>query len=234
VGEGLIGEILNKYGIGGIAVMIIGLIVLPLSIRYTGQWILELFSGFKKVSEDDEISDDELISLSLREHLFFTNAKFKLRFEIPSLPMSDGDIALQQVYRDLLYLNIESLYYGCKNIAKTPNLEKMSPTQWDLMVKDELTMVLNSYEQKAEDFGVPKIIINRYIRWFLTYNDLLKEFISQISSNDFYGDNISRTNTLFLIMNLLMISMIGDITKLFDETRNDFDGVEYRGSVIEV
>lgn len=233
MGEGLIGEILKEYGIWGIVLMLSALIILPLSLKYIGQYTIELISKFKKLKKDDKDSDS-LINPTLKEHLFFTNAKFKLRFDIPTVQMNQGAPALQQVYRDLLYMNIESLYYGCKNIARTPGMEKLTSSQWDALVKQELTRILNAYEQKAEDFGVPKVIINRYIRWFLTYNDLLLEFITQISTNDYYGDNISRTNTLFLIINLLMISMIGDITKLFDETKNDFGGVEYRGSVIEV
>lgn len=234
MGDGLAGDIFREYGIWGVVVTILFLIIFPLSIKYMGQYFLDLVARIKGKTEEAESETDSLINPSLKEHLFFTNAKFKLRFDIPTIEMGEGDPALQQAYRDLLYLNIESLYYGCKNIARTPSIEKMTTSQWDIMVKEELTRILNAYEQKAEDFGVPKVIINKYIRWFLTYNDLLTEFVSQISRNDYYGDNISRTNTVFLIMNLLMISMIGDIGKLFNETKNDFGGVEYRGSVIEV
>lgn len=233
MGEGLIGEILNRYGVWGIVMMLSVLVILPLSLKYIGNILIDVCVKFRE--EKEELEDSESASsISLRDHLFFTNAKFKLRFDIPTIQMNEGDAALQQAYRDLMYMNVESLYYGCKNISKIHNIESLTPTQWDALVKQELTSILNAFEQKAEDFGMPKSILNRYIRWFLTYNDLLTEFISQISGNDYYGDNISRTNTLFLIMNLLMISMIGDVTKLFDETKNDFAGVEYRGSVIEV
>jgi hypothetical protein len=229
VGEGLIGEILNKYGIWGIVVFIVGMLALPLSLKYTTEFVMSLFR--KKIKDDIKEENSEN---NLSEHLFFTNAKFKLRFDIPTLVMKNADPVMEQLYRDLLYFSVESFYYGCKNISKTPNINELSSNEWEVLVRSELNSIMTSYEDKAEDWGVPKLIINRYIKWLVTYRDLLTEFITQIANADFYGDNMSRTNTFLLIMNLLIISMIGDIDKLVDETLGEFRGIEYRGSIIEV
>lgn len=226
MGEELIGVILAEYGIFGIAILITTLLIFA---WFTG-YIIKLVGNFKwgwVTKKKPPFKDSPLY-----EHLFFTNAKFKLKFDIPTLTLNTESQVMEQVYRDLLHMNIESLYYACKNIANTHDIDSLTPMEWDALVKDELYRMVASYENKAENWGVPKVITIRYLRWSMTYMELLREFISQISSKGYYGTNTSRTNTLLLIANILIISMIGDISTLVEETKGVFKGVKYRGSVI--
>lgn len=224
-GESIIGEMFKQYGIWGLVLFIICLISLTIFLKFITNIILGNHFKFK---ENYSTSNKEL-----NENPFFINTKYKLRYDIPTLALDPARPTRQQVYRDLIYLNIESFYYGCKRIVEYPNINDINGISWGNMVKRELQTALHSYEEKAEDFGVPPSILQKYIKWHSSFVDLLNNHIDQISNSTLYDNNILRTVVFLLIMNLLVIVMIGDINKLVADRANSTTGLLYRGNILE-
>ena len=169
-----------------------------------------------------------------RTHILFTNAHFKLRFDIPSLELLENKPILQQIYIDLMYLTTEAFYYGCKGITRIPELDSMTGPEWDAEIKYALQCMLRSSEDKAEDFGFPSVVLRKYNKWTNTYTDLLRDNVTQISNSPIYDDSILRTNIFLLIMNLMIITMVGDLEKVARDITEDMAGVVYRGRELEV
>lgn len=225
MGGEIIGEIFDNYGISGIIAFIVALISFAIFVKYITSLTFNFPSlGYKKLNSMD---------LTLKEHLFFTSAKFKLRFDIPTLELCPNHPVAQRVFIDLVYMNVESFYYGCRRITEIHDLKDLDGQEWGNMVKSELKRMLHSYEDRAEDMGVPKLVIHKYARWLGTYMELLNTYINQLSGSTIYGDSTLRTNVFLLIMNLLIVTIIGDLDKLVRESLPDISGIEYKGSFIE-
>ena len=226
MGGEIIGAIFENYGMIGLIAFICGLIALALFIKYITTLSLRIKFPWSK-------RGITAVDSTLRDHLFFTNARFKLRFDIPTLELLPERPGIQQMYRDLIYLNVESFFYGCKRLIETNDMSSMSGLEWGTIVKKELHNMLKSYEEKAEDFGVPPVAIGLYGNWLHAYCEMLINYIEQLSNSPVYGNSILRTNVFLLVMNLLIVTMIGDLDKLARETQGQVKGVEYRGSILE-
>jgi hypothetical protein len=225
MGGEIIAQIFATYGMTGLVVFIIALMALAIFIKYVTSKITFRFPWPRTSSAT--------VDSTLKDHLFFTNAKFKLRFDIPTLDLLPACPTTQQVYRDLIYLNVESFYHGCRRLVELHSIDSMSGVEWGSAVKGELHRMLKAYEEKAEDFGIPPLAVARYAKWLATYTELLINYIEQLASSTVYGNSILRTNVFLLVMNLLIVTMVGDLDKLARETKEQLSGLEYRGTVLE-
>lgn len=224
----IISEIFDNYGLMGLGMFVVAVIALSVLIKNATNSASKLsWPRFKM---------RRAIDASLKDHLFFTNAHFKLRFDIPALKLIPDNPALEQMYIDLIYLTVEAFYYGCKSIVRIPELGTMSGAEWDTEIKYSIERMLKSMEHKAEDFGVPHSALKEYLTWTVKYTDLLRNYVTQMSGSAVYGESIIRTNTFLLIMNLLIITMVGDIERLARRSaaESDLTGLVYRGRKLEV
>lgn len=226
MGGEIIAQIFATYGMTGLVVFILALMALAIFIKYITTKVTLRFPWPRQ--------SVSMVDSTLKDHLFFTNAKFKLRFDIPTLELLPDCPTTQQMYRDLIYLNVESFYHGCRRLVELHAIDNMSGIEWGSAVRGELHRMLKSYEEKAEDFGVPPIAVARYAKWLGTYTELLTNYIEQLANSTVYGNSILRTNVFLLVMNLLIVTMVGDLDKLARETKDQLSGIEYRGTMLEV
>jgi hypothetical protein len=221
MGGELIGEILKNYGVTGIIVFVLALVAFAIFIKF--------ITGLSfNVPWSKRRNPTLSIDAALSDNIFFTNAKFKLRFDIPSLELIPENPPLEWVYKDLIYVTIESFYYGCKHIIEVNDMNTLNGMEWSHAVKGELQRMLKSYEEKAEDFGVPNILLRKYARWVKNYTGMLTTYIDQLAHSSMYGNSVLRTNVFLLIMNLLIVTMIGDLDKLARTS-----GLSYRDMPLE-
>jgi hypothetical protein len=225
MGTELVGAILENYGKAGLILFILSIVSLTVFLRYAIKALGKFNWPWLKRRNS--------IHPSLRDHLFFTNAQYKLHYDIPTLELDVDPQVLRQVYRDTLYLNVEAFYYGCKSITELPDLDAMTGEEWGSVVRNKLASMLQQYENRANNFGVPPVILKKYIRWNTPYVDLLRDYIGQLANSTVYGSGSLRTNVFLLIMNLLLITMIGDMDKLASDTSDDLTDVEYKGIKLE-
>ena len=108
-GDDLVKAIIEHYGVWGIVLLMGVLIVITVFIKTITnfEWIKTLL--VKPHLDSDKLSD----------HIFFKSAKSKLKYVIPTLDIVPDKPITQQVFIDLIYLTVESFYYGCKNIINT-------------------------------------------------------------------------------------------------------------------
>jgi hypothetical protein len=220
----IVANIIDNYGIIGIIILIFSTIVLTIFVKSISHitWLAIPFYRFK---------EKELLRLD--EHLFFEHVKVKLRYEIPYLELVKNKKVTQQVYRDIMYMTIEAFYYGCKHLIETPKIDALSKDEWASLVKLEISSILRSYEDKAENFGIPFVIIKKYSKWLQQYIDTLNEYVLQLSIFKSFNNSVDRTNIFLLVMDLLMVTMIGDLHTLAEDEDEFLSGTLYRGTPLE-
>lgn len=218
--------ILEAYGIWGLVLLIVSLIVLAAFVNYISKIsIMSLWNKRKR----NAAKGSPPIDAALQDSWFFTNAKFKMKFDIPSLELNPDHKGLNRVYQDLIYLNVESFYYGCKRLIETQNYDEMSGAEWEHVVKAELQSMISTFSDKSEGLGVPLIARTKYSKWLKPYTTLLNSHIEQLSNSAMYGDVSSlRMHVFLMVMNLMIVVMIGDLDKLAKEETDEYDGVTYR------
>lgn len=215
--------VLEAYGIWGLILLIVALIGLALFINYVSR------VSFANILSRTGKSKEPFIDMSLCDNWFFANAKYKMRFDIPSLQLNPDNVGLNHVYKDLIYLNVESFYYGCKRLVETHDMTSMNGSEWEHMVKTELQSMTTTFIDKAEDLKVPSVIINKYSKWMKPYITLLNTHIEQLGNSAMYGEASSlRMHVFLFIMNLLIVVMIGDLDKIAREPDPELEGIHYR------
>lgn len=219
----LVGGIIEHYGIWGVILFMSVLLIMTIFVKTITdfEWIKKLFSRSKIYSD------------GLANHIFFKNTRNKLKYTIPSLNILPDKPITQQVFVDLLYLTVESMYYGCKNIINAPNLQNISAEEWSKLLRGEINSVLRSYKEKAINFKIPSQVIDTYSSWLDEYMLTLDENIELVASSSAFRNSVDRTHIFLLIVNVLLIALIGDIRRIAGEFHNHSELIDYRGNLLE-
>lgn len=192
------------------------------------QWIKTW--QFKKTADENGIKVGN--ESDLRYHVLFSTAQYRLAIELPNLDIFKDKPVRQQLMVDLLRVYIKSLMEGCKEISIT-NMKGWSADQWTIEMSTRMSQMIAAASSNARMEGIPDVVINKFTRWAGPSFDMLFTYIETIGSTTGYASNIVRTNTLFLIVNLLMSTMLGDAERSIKELNGDITGKVYKGQIIE-
>lgn len=219
----VLGQIVKDYGIIGLIVFTLCLMIFLIVMQKTSKLTFNFSPNLRRP-----------LNKHLKENIFFSNVSLKLHSEIPSMILAADKPVKQQIYRDLLYLTINSFYHGFKNIVNKNALDKLSAYDWGDYIKDELKSMNTSYKETADDFRMPRVAIRKYDTWLQGYLDMLsREYIDRLVSSPLYHTNTNRTDALLLVMNVIVIALMADIDKLVNDDSTDIAGLTYRESIIE-
>lgn len=168
----------------------------------------------------------------LKFHSFFNNAEYRMLVEIPSLDLFNNKPVRQKIFKDLLYIECKAIYDTCYDIAKL-DMSSWSDSQWSIEISKKVNEILTIFIKKSREEGIPDLVIERYNKWHNGSFELLFNYINLLGSESIYTNNIMRTNTFFLIMNLLLITTIADAERSLKELNGEISGLKYKGKTIE-
>lgn len=95
------------------------------------------------------------------------------------------------------------------------------------------SQMVSAASNTARQDGIPDIVITKFSRWINPSIDMLFSYVDMIGNSNIYSSNIARTNTLFLVVNLLMSTMLGDAERSIKHLNGDITGKLYKGQAIE-
>lgn len=192
------------------------------------QWIKQL--KFKKAAEKSgiQVGDES----DLKYHVLFSSAQYRLTIELPNLDVFPGKPVRQLLMTDLLRIYIKAILEGCKEISVT-NMKGWSSEQWSIEMSTRLSTMISAANSTAKMEGIPDIVLLKFSRWVNPSIDMLFSYVEMIGNSNIYSSNIARTNTLFLIINLLMSTMLGDAERSIKLLNGDITGKSYKGHIIE-
>lgn len=192
------------------------------------QWIRTW--QFKKTADKNGIKVGA--ESDLRYHVLFSTAQYRLAIELPNLDIFHDKPVRQQLMVDLLRIYIKTIMEGCKDISVT-NMKGWSADQWTIEMSTRMSQMISAANSTSRMEGIPEVVITKFSRWAGPSFDMLFTYVETIGSSNAYSSNIARTNTLFLIINLLMSTMLGDAERSIKELNGDITGKLYKGQVIE-
>ena len=206
----------------------IAFLLLALGAYATVQWIKQV--KFKRAAEKSGIKVGN--ESDLRYHILFSTAQYRLTVELPNMDIFPNKPVRQMLMTDLLRIYIKSISEGCKEIAST-NMRGWSSEQWNTEMTNRLSAMITNAHYNAKSEGIPDIVITKFSRWVNPSIDMLFTYVETIGNSNIYSSNIARTNTMFLVVNLLMSTMLGDAERSIKQLNGDITGKLYKNQVIE-
>jgi hypothetical protein len=218
---GTIINIVTDYGFGAVVFLGIGYL-LYLYARH------RLFPSLKGKALVNKLGNEA----NLAYHSLFANINHRLNVEIPTLDLLPTKPVKQQMIRDILMIYTKTLFKTCKDIASL-DMKDWSTDKWC----DEMTVRVNdnvvTFLDLCKTSGVPQIVMLKFMRWHKSTQDILFDGIMSLGSSNIFNSNVARTNTLFFMVNLLLVTTIADAEKTLKELNGDVHGQFYNGSIIE-
>lgn len=192
------------------------------------QWIKQ--AKFKKAAEKSgiQVGDES----DLRYHVLFSATQYRLAIELPNLDLFPTKPVRQMLMVDLLRIYFKAILEGCKDISLT-NMKGWSSEQWSIEMTNRLSDMIAAATSTCRMEGIPELVIVKFSRWINPSVDMLFNYVEMIGNSNIYSSNIARTNTLFLIVNLLMSTMMGDAERSIKGLNGDISGKIYKGQIIE-
>jgi hypothetical protein len=220
-----IADLFTIYGIPGILVVVL-LFVLRTVIGNATSWVLD--RTFRDPIKEPDSAD------GLSDHIFFNDTNYIMRFIIPELGLVADKPVLSTMYRDLIAMTVDEFYTRCEILINTDEVGGGEGQVWGTCVNHIINDALDRIEHQADNAGVPRQLIRRYMKWVIGYADMLKEDANIMASSLMYRTNLTRTYTVLFIFGVVITAMVGDLYKLAHSSHTDVDASTYRGSDIEV
>lgn len=220
----ILGKLLLQLGWPGF----IAFLLLAVGAYAAVQWIKQM--KFKKDAEKSGIKVSN--ESDLRYHVLFSTAQYRLAIEIPNLDIFPDKPVRQQLMTDLLQAYTKAILEGCKEISST-NMKGWSSEQWSIEMSNRLSMMISAANRNAKNEGIPDAVITKFSRWVNPSIDMLFNYVEVIGNSNIYSSNVARTNTMFLIVNLLMSTMLGDAERSIKQLNGDITGKLYKGQLVE-
>lgn len=168
----------------------------------------------------------------LSYHSLFANINHRLNNEIPTLDLLPSKPIKQQMFRDILSIYVRTLYKTCKEITEI-DMKDWSTDKWCDEIIRRLNTNTYTFMDACKEAGVPDIVMTKFARWHRPTQDIMFDGVMSLGSSNIFNSNIARTNTLFFMLNLLLVTTIADAEKTLKELNGDVHGKIYNGKVIE-
>lgn len=226
-------KILSDYGLS----VFILLFVLYIGLRILYKKVTSGVTSFVNLfGEEDAASTINSNSLQNTGELlynpFFAKAQYLIVVEIPSLEMLPTKPTKQQLFRDLLVINVKTTYDYCQEIAKL-EMDDWSSEKWVVEISKKINTMVTDFHRRAIEAGIPDVVLFKFARWNSTTVEMLYEYINVLGHSTAYVNHNSRTNTFFLIMNVLLVTTIGDAERSLKELNGEVAGKIYKNMTLE-
>lgn len=229
-------KILSDYGLTTLILLImfyIGLRIIYKKFTTGVASVVDLFGDDSKPVPTPTSTSTSLQNTSeLIYNPFFAKAQYLIVVEIPSMEMLPDKPVKQQLFRDLLTINIKTIYDCCQEIAKQ-DMDDWSGEKWVVELSKKINSMVTDFHRRSIDAGIPDVVLFKFARWNSTTVERLYDYINVLGHSTAYVNHNSRTNTFFLIMNVLLVSTIGDAERSLKELNGEVAGKQYKNLTLE-
>jgi len=196
-------------------------------------FILFLYGKHRLLPKFTKLSDAKLNNdTKLSYHSIFANINHRLNNEIPTLDLMPSKPVKQQLFRDILSIYSQTLFETCKNIAEI-DMTDWGSDKWCDEINKKLNENNYAFVKNCRAVGIPEIVLTKFLRWHRPTQDILFDGIMSLGNSNIFTSNVSRTNTLFFMLNLLLVTTIADAEKTLKSLNGDVHGTLYNGREIE-
>jgi hypothetical protein len=218
-------QLLQEYGFAAFFLFVMG----GLLIRYvTKLWPIWTQRDIERIQKLEFSLQQELAS-----HQFFSNILYKINSEIQTLDFNSSKTPVRQkLFRKLIELRLQCMHDLAHKVI-TVEMENFSSSQWANFVLSATHQSDVVLEEKALKAGIPSIVIKKFLVWQHRTDEIFSSYVKDLAVSTVYGTNMARTNTLLYLMNLKMITTVGDAERTLIELNGDISGMLFNGEQIE-
>ncbi len=220
----ILGKLLLQFGWPSFISFILIAFVAHLAV----QWVSGM--KFKNAAEKGGIKLGT--ESDLRYHILFSTAKYRLSVEIPNLEVFKDKPIRQLLMIDLLRIYTKTISDGCRDIA-TLDMKGWSSDRWIVEMTNHISTIMSAAYETSKSEGIPDIVIIKFARWINPTVEMLFTYIETIGKSSTYFTNLARTNTLFLVVNLLLETILWDAERTIKYLNGDISGKTYKNYIIE-
>lgn len=206
--------------------------MLTLLVMFLVKYIINNFSKWVSVDKPPEKSVDNDREF-LRSNSFFTNAQYRMMIEIPRLELINKKPVREKVFKDLLVISFQTVYNAMHELVENQALNDWTAEQWADLVTQSINKISINTEEQAKAATIPDVVIRKFSKWYSETIEMLHEYILLLANSKLYDTNFAKTNTLLLIMDLLLVSILGDVERVISEINGELTGLVYKGLTIE-
>lgn len=179
-----------------------------------------------------EVFSKERSEFDIKFHSFFRHAQYRMMVELPSLVICPDKPVKQQIFIDLLQIATKNTYNTCLAVVNT-DMSNWDSNRWASEVSTAMANNFKAWHDESEKMGIPQPVISKFMIWCTPTITMVGEYITALADSNIYNNNLTRTNTLLLIMNLLLINIIADAERTLKDLNGDLEGLVYKGNPIE-
>lgn len=218
-------QLLQEYGWAALFLFIAGGIL----VRY----VLKLWPVWSLRDKERIDKRENTLQEELSNHQFFSNISFKINNEIHTLDFNSNRTPVRQkLFRKLLELRLQTMHDLAHKIIKK-NLTGVTASQWASYILHELGEADLEFEDLALKAGVPTIIVKKFLVWQHKTGEILNSYVNDLAISTVYTTNLARTNTLLYLMNLKLITTVGDAERTLIDLNGEISGMMFNGESIE-
>lgn len=218
-------KILSEYGLAGFLTIIIVTVALRI---LTKDYKSSLGNFITMMGQDAPVEK----TAELRYHPFFSSAHYKIVAEIPTLELSPNKPVKQQMFRDILTVYIKTMLDTCLEIIEL-DMDDWSGEKWSNEVSKNLNRLITDFHKNSIDAGIPDAALFKFSKWHYPTLEMLYEYITMLGTSNIYSTNLARTNTFLLMMNLLLVTTLGDAERSLKELNGEVGGKMYKNAILE-
>lgn len=179
--------------------------------------------------EDDASALDPNKTLKL--HPFFNMVAYRLNTEIFNLNLDSRPVR-QQLYKDLLYIRVKSIYDAASVFAEN-DMTEWTPQRWVFEATNAFNHSMVTFQQEAISSGIPRSVVTLVVLWSMKQSNYVLNTISQIGNMGSTRNPYSKTLVFLSILDMLVATTIGDAEKEFKLFNGSITGINYGTGVIE-
>lgn len=195
-----------------------------------------IFDSDEDSSEEDAIDDeDESVVVDLKRtlkmHPFFNMVAYRLNTEIFNLHLDSRPVR-QQLYKDLLYIRIKSIYDAAMAFSEQ-DMSEWTPQTWVFEATNAFNQSMSVFQAEAMRGGIPPSVVTLVVIWSMKQSNYVLNAILQIGNMDSTKDPYSKTMVFLSILDMLVATTIGDAEKEFKLFNGSITGAKYGNGVVE-
>jgi hypothetical protein len=217
--------IINGYGWFVALFIFILFMLIKMIVSSYGKWS----------SKNDTDLPDELLSNEeiLRIHPFFSNAEYRYSVEIPNLDLVPEKPTRERVFKDLLRIAFKVVVENARAFVERKDLVELTAEEFVHAANQIINKIITDTEDKARREEIPEVVIRKFLKWHAESIESLHEYVLLLGNSKLYNTNISKLNTLLLIMDLLLVTILGDAERVLRTINGELTGLIYKGSKVE-
>lgn len=228
---GFIWTIIRQYGwYVGIFVGILSVLMKWVISNYQ-KWI-QLYKSNKDgdtVIEAEDLSNEKMLEF----HPLFTNSHYRYLIEIPALDLIPDKPNREKVFKDLLIIAVKIVYEVASELIASENLKSWTSEEWVDIVSKAINKMVILAEERAKAANIPDLVIRKFLKWHAESVAQLHEYVLLLANSKLYNTNLSKMNTLLLMLHLLIVTILGDAERVIADINGEISGLNYNGLILE-